>query len=240
MTTNMTKQHLSRCANEWMNKVNQEKCELNFESSIEFGKFLRKLRGRRSLREIASATGLSHTYIADVENGFRRGTNQPIHPSLKTLVKLAEVYGISSLELMALAGYLNKVSEQQIDDHPIEYNVDDFGSFIRSLRQKNGLTLVEVSEISGLSHAHISRIENGLRGVPSPKGINGLSLALSVPYEQLMSAAGYLEKCEMDNEHTREIEALLQENNDLLKENNALRVQIKTLKEVISVLMKGE
>jgi len=74
--------------------------------SNDLGNYLRKLRGKRSLRDVAERTGLSHTYIADVENGFRRGSNKPIKPTPETLKKLSEAYGGGEYtNLMVLAGY---------------------------------------------------------------------------------------------------------------------------------------
>lgn len=71
----------------------------------DLGKYLRHLRGNRSLRDVAERTGISHTYIRDIENGYRRGTNKPIKPSPETLKKLAETYNASYVELMVMAGY---------------------------------------------------------------------------------------------------------------------------------------
>ena len=51
----------------------------------ELGDLLRELRGKRSLREIADLTELSHTYISDVEKGYRRGSKKPLNPSPDTL-----------------------------------------------------------------------------------------------------------------------------------------------------------
>ncbi|MGG3792522.1 helix-turn-helix transcriptional regulator [Geobacillus thermodenitrificans] len=67
-----------------------------------------------------------------------------------------------------------------------------FGSYIRQLREKKGYTVNQLSLYSGVSSAQISRIENGLRGVPKPETIKKLSEALGHPYEDLMQAAGYL------------------------------------------------
>ncbi|KOR93923.1 helix-turn-helix domain-containing protein [Geobacillus stearothermophilus] len=67
-----------------------------------------------------------------------------------------------------------------------------FGSYIRQLREKKGYTINQLSLYSGVSSAQISRIENGLRGVPKPETIKKLSEALGHSYEDLMQAAGYI------------------------------------------------
>ncbi|WP_328053918.1 hypothetical protein [Bacillus paramycoides] len=36
----------------------------------DLGLYLKKLRGKRSLRELAKATGISHTYLSTLEKGF--------------------------------------------------------------------------------------------------------------------------------------------------------------------------
>jgi transcriptional regulator with XRE-family HTH domain len=99
--------------------------ELNMANKL--GQYLRELRGKRSLREIAELTGLSHTYIADVEKGFRRGTNKPLKPSPESLKKLSEALGAPYVELMVLAGYwdeeelLEPINTSQVNETPSQY-----------------------------------------------------------------------------------------------------------------------
>lgn len=71
----------------------------------ELGVLLEKLRGKKTLREVADKTGLSHTYIRDLELGVRRATGKPIKPSPHVLNKLARYYNYSFEELMKVAGY---------------------------------------------------------------------------------------------------------------------------------------
>lgn len=79
----------------------------------DLGRLLKELRGNRSLREVAEVTELSHTYISDIEKGYRRGTKKPIHPSPDILKRLAEAYGYPYEELMRVAGYLEDEEEYQ-------------------------------------------------------------------------------------------------------------------------------
>ena len=72
----------------------------------ELGELLRKLRGKKSLREVSELTQISHTYISDIEKGFRRGTKKPINPSPDTLKKLSEAYHYSYEEILKVAGYI--------------------------------------------------------------------------------------------------------------------------------------
>lgn len=70
------------------------------------GNYLRELRGKNSLREIASRTNgeLSHSYISDLEKGVSRRGNI-IKPSPETLKILSNVYNANYEYLMELAGY---------------------------------------------------------------------------------------------------------------------------------------
>lgn len=71
----------------------------------ELGDLLKQLRGKRSLRDVAGETDLSHTYISDLEKGKRRGTNTPLHPSVDTLKRLAKAYHYPLKKLLIAAGY---------------------------------------------------------------------------------------------------------------------------------------
>lgn len=73
----------------------------------ELGKFLENLRGKITLRDVAKKSGLSHTYIRDIELGINRKTKSPINPSPETLKRLAEAYNFPYEELMKKAGYLS-------------------------------------------------------------------------------------------------------------------------------------
>ncbi|MGE6630089.1 helix-turn-helix domain-containing protein [Bacillus sp. NPDC077027] len=69
----------------------------------------------------------------------------------------------------------------------------NFGTYLRTLREKKKLSVNQLAMYSDVSAAGISRIENGKRGIPKPLTIKKLSHALKVPYEEMMQAAGYIE-----------------------------------------------
>lgn len=99
-----------------------------------------------------------------------------------------------------------------------------FGSFIRAIRKKKGFTVNQLALYSGVSSAQISRIENGLRGVPKPETIKKLSEALGHPYEDLMQAAGYID----DNTKT-DLPALTErDERDIQKELEKIIKGLKT------------
>ncbi|MFD1775418.1 helix-turn-helix domain-containing protein [Paenibacillus rhizophilus] len=68
----------------------------------------------------------------------------------------------------------------------------DFGLFLKRLRESKSLTLSQLASGAGISGSQISRIENGLRGVPKPATLRKIAEAMDVPYEELMERAGYL------------------------------------------------
>jgi len=69
----------------------------------------------------------------------------------------------------------------------------NIGEFIKKLREERKLSINQLALYSGVSAAHISRIERGLRD-PSPEILKKISQALKVPYEDLMKIAGYLDQ----------------------------------------------
>lgn len=70
---------------------------------------------------------------------------------------------------------------------------EEFGKYLRNLRKERGLTIRQIEVFSGVSNSYLSLVENGKRGIPSPEILEKLAPVYKVPYEQLMTAAGYLE-----------------------------------------------
>ena len=68
----------------------------------------------------------------------------------------------------------------------------NIGEFIKKLREERKLSINQLALYSGVSAAHISRIERGLRD-PSPEILKNFS-GFKVPYEDLMKIAGYLDQ----------------------------------------------
>lgn len=75
----------------------------------ELGLYLEKLRGKMSLREAAKRSGLSHTYIRDLEMGINRGTKTAIKPSTESLKTLADTYNKPLEIILEKAGYIEEV-----------------------------------------------------------------------------------------------------------------------------------
>lgn len=59
------------------------------------------------------------------------------------------------------------------------------GERIKYIRKKNGLTQVQLGEMTYISHGHISRVERGYE-IPSKRFVKLVSIALNVNYEWLM------------------------------------------------------
>lgn len=68
----------------------------------------------------------------------------------------------------------------------------NFGDYLRDIREKRGFSINQLADKSGVSNAHISRLERGLRPAPSPKVIEKLAYALKVDPQEMMRVAGYL------------------------------------------------
>lgn len=82
----------------------------------ELGESLRELRRakRLSLRDVQQASGISGSYLSQLEQGKR-------HPSADLLRKIASTYGASIRELMVKAGYLDEPEVSMSDQDRIEW-----------------------------------------------------------------------------------------------------------------------
>ncbi len=71
------------------------------EGNEEIGPLLRRLRGELSLRDIMQRTGISASYLSQIERGDRR-------PGSNIIGKLADVYNVDRGELMKRAGHTRR------------------------------------------------------------------------------------------------------------------------------------
>jgi transcriptional regulator with XRE-family HTH domain len=53
-----------------------------------------------------------------------------------------------------------------------------FGTVLRRLRERRGLSFREVGQLSGIDHAYVYRLETGEKEAPSPDALAGLFRAL--------------------------------------------------------------
>ena len=67
----------------------------------------------------------------------------------------------------------------------------ELGPLIKAAREQRAVTIREAEELSGISNAYLSQLENGKIQKPSPETLNKLSKLYQIPYEMLMEKAGY-------------------------------------------------
>jgi HTH-type transcriptional regulator, competence development regulator len=99
------------------------------------GTLLRELRGKKSLRTVAEQTGLSHSYIADIENGFRRGSKTPLNPTPETLKRLSAAYNYPYEKLLEKAGYLSDEESFRVAGKEINLTEQELAVFNKIKQQ---------------------------------------------------------------------------------------------------------
>lgn len=72
--------------------------------------------------------------------------------------------------------------------------MNNLAIFIKERRESLQLSTRKLAELSNVSHSEIHRLENGERRHPSPPLLKDLAKGLSVPYEEIMQAAGYMDR----------------------------------------------
>jgi transcriptional regulator with XRE-family HTH domain len=83
---------------------------------------------------------------------------------------------------------------------------DDFGKYVRSLRQERGISLRYVGKKASISSSYLAQIEQGRRRPPGPEILKRLAPVYDVPLRDLMRAAGYLEEARPDLGEEEEVE----------------------------------
>lgn len=68
----------------------------------------------------------------------------------------------------------------------------ELGLRLRRARVARELSYRELRDLTGLALSHLQRLERGEVGEPSPSTLRRLSVALGVPYEELLREAGVL------------------------------------------------
>jgi transcriptional regulator with XRE-family HTH domain len=82
------------------------------------------------------------------------------------------------------------------------------GTYLHSARKERRLSLKKVERLAGVSNAYLSQLERGRRNPPHPDILKKLARVYEVPLNELLAAAGYLEKEE--GNPRREIEQAFQ------------------------------
>jgi len=81
------------------------------------------------------------------------------------------------------------------------------GVKLRERRKQEGLTLVELSELTGVDTSYLGRIENGKR-FPSAHILRKLAVPLEYSEAELLKLAGYLSPDRIDERITKMKEAM--------------------------------
>lgn len=81
-----------------------------------FGEYLKGLRTEQklSLRDVAAKTGVSISYLVQIEHGRKKG------PSPEILKRLAPIYNVPVRDLLKAAGYLEEVQPVLTDEEEID------------------------------------------------------------------------------------------------------------------------
>jgi transcriptional regulator with XRE-family HTH domain len=75
-----------------------------------------------------------------------------------------------------------------------ETKAKSFGEGLKTARELRKLSLREVEEVTGISNAYLSQLENDKIKKPSPHFIHKLASLYDIAYELLMESAGYLKR----------------------------------------------
>jgi len=86
----------------------------------------------------------------------------------------------------------------------------NFGYFLKSLRDKQRMSLRDVEKESGVSNAYIAQMEKGDRPAPSPDILKKLARAYNVTVRELLMRAGYLDEPEVTATEEERVEAAFQ------------------------------
>ena len=86
----------------------------------------------------------------------------------------------------------------------------NFGHFLKSLREKQRMSLRDAERESGVSNAYIAQIEKGDRPPPSPEILRKLARGYKVTVRELLMRAGYLDEPEVTATEEDRIEAAFQ------------------------------
>lgn len=71
---------------------------------------------------------------------------------------------------------------------------EDLARRLSQLRKVKGASLRDAEAATGISNAYLSQLERGVAAQPAPEKLRRLADFFGIPYETLLSAAGYLDQ----------------------------------------------
>ena len=69
--------------------------------------------------------------------------------------------------------------------------MEKIGKFLKKTREKQSLTLRKVQELTGISNAYLSQVENAKIKKPSPSILHKLAICYRLSYEHLLRLSGH-------------------------------------------------
>jgi transcriptional regulator with XRE-family HTH domain len=96
------------------------------------------------------------------------------------------------LKCFGFAGTLGFLAKPESE--PLMDTVQTLGIGLKSAREARNLSLRQVEEVTGISNAYLSQLENDKVKKPSPHFLHKLSSIYDVPYDLLMEYAGYIKR----------------------------------------------
>jgi HTH-type transcriptional regulator, competence development regulator len=85
------------------------------------------------------------------------------------------------------------------------------GEFLRSLRERKGVSLREVEKATGIPNAYLSQLETAdRRKIPDPERLRKLADYYLVSVKQLLEKAGYFDDYEIEETYEQKIEKAFQ------------------------------
>lgn len=110
------------------------------------GNYLLKIRQDQeiSIRQLAKLTGISHSEINKIENGDRENPS-PLH-----IKAIAKVFGISQIECLKIAGYIDEDAEYPLPSFLSDFSLEELEkiqSYAEFLRSNNKVEPKETQDI---------------------------------------------------------------------------------------------
>ncbi|MFF5948138.1 helix-turn-helix domain-containing protein [Staphylococcus pasteuri] len=100
----------------------------------DFGKKIRELRGKESIRSASRNIGISHTYLDSLEKGIDPRTGKERKPTIEVIKKISKYYNYDLLELLNISGLLTSLSD--IDNVPQEIQKTVIANMIENTSSK--------------------------------------------------------------------------------------------------------
>lgn len=104
----------------------------------EFGKKIRELRGKQSLRQASKGIGISHTYLDSLEKGFDPRTHKERKPTIEVIHKLSKYYNYDFFDLSRLAGVFVSMKDtpDEVKQEEIEKMKEKFREYLNDNENK--------------------------------------------------------------------------------------------------------